>query len=66
MTAKEKADELLKKFFAVDFEDGEAQRLARIVCDEVIEELKQKEQNTGIKFSLIWWNDVKKWVNANS
>ncbi len=36
MTAKEKAEELLAKFFAVDFEEGEAKVFANIVCDEVM------------------------------
>jgi len=75
MSSKEKAEELYKKMYenctmtlagAGSIWPQLVNKQCLLVCDEVINELEQKEQNMGVKFSLIWWNDVKKWVNANS
>ena len=65
MTAKEKADELVKKFSSVDFEDGEAKEFANIVCDGVISALEDIEIS-GTERQLFFWEEVKKEVSASS
>jgi hypothetical protein len=63
MTTKEKADELLRKFFSVGFEDGEAKVLANIVCDEILEVIGYP---TYFHETRIFWQQVKEELNANS
>ena len=62
MTAKEKADELLQKFFSVDFEEGEAKVFANIVCDEVIAALDYPESLDNADHAN-FWEEVKAELN---